>query len=372
MAGAGVKLFLSGEIAYAADINQYLMDQSVCLFLDEAERNGAFGDGIPVSQAGSGKPLLTPGRICFLLEATGSTVGNPIRTIQYYDGNNWIDSPQFAVQDGAITSAKIADGAIMNIDVNASAAIAHSKLATTTAGNILLGTTTTGVVTGTAVTGDVTITGAGVTAIGATKITNAMLAGSIAHSKLATTTAGNILLGTTTTGVITGTAITGDVTITGAGVTTIGTGAVTSAKLDINLDLNGSTEIDEVIETVVINGTALTGTVQIDAKSGSVHYFTANSAANWIWNLRGDGSTTLNSMMDVGQAITFSLFATIGTTAYKPTSITVDTSGTVAVKWFGGNAYPSGNVSSIDCYTITVVKTATSTFTAFASQSKFA
>jgi hypothetical protein len=153
----------------------------------------------------------------------------------------------------------------------------------------------------------------------------------------------------------------------------IAAGAVTSAKLGSDLDLNGTTEIDEVLETVVVNGTALTGTVQIDAKSGSVHYFTANSAANWVWNLRGDGSTTLNSMMDIGQSITFALFATNGSpTAYKPTSITVDTSGTVAVKWFGGNAYPSGNVSSIDCYTITVVKTASSTFTVFASQSKFA
>jgi hypothetical protein len=111
MAGAGVKLFLSGEIAYAADINQYLMDQSVSLFLNEAARNSAFGNGIPITQAGGdGKPLLTAGRICFLLEAAGSTVGNPIRTIQYYDGSTWVDSGQFTVPDGAVTSAKLNAG----------------------------------------------------------------------------------------------------------------------------------------------------------------------------------------------------------------------------------------------------------------------
>ena len=348
-----IKLFQDGEILDASDVNTYFMDQALVVFDTADQRDQAFGGFTGTApNIVLTEPALTEGRICYLKDDD---------TLYIYTGSTW--SAQLAnIADGVITSAKIADGAIMNIDVNASAAIAHSKLATTTAGNILLGTTTTGVITGTAVTGDVTITGAGVTTIGATKVTNAMLAGSIAHSKLANVTAGQVLLGTTTTGIVTATTLTGDVTITGAGVTTLGS----------DLDLNGATEIDEVIETVVINPTALTGTVQIDAKSGSVHYFTANSAANWIWNLRGDGSTTLNSMMDVGQAMTFSLFATIGTTAYKPTSITVDTSGTVAVKWFGGNAYPSGNVSSIDCYTITVVKTATSTFTAFASQSKFA
>jgi hypothetical protein len=152
----------------------------------------------------------------------------------------------------------------------------------------------------------------------------------------------------------------------------IAAGAVTSSKLGSDLDLNGTTEIDEILETVAINTTALTGTVNIDVKSGAVHYFTSNSSANWIWNFRGDGSTTLNSMMDIGQSATFALFATNGGTGYKPTSFTVDTTGTVTVKWFGGNSYPSGNASSIDCYTVTIIKTAANTYTAFASQSKFA
>jgi hypothetical protein len=108
MAGAGVKLFLSGEIATASDVNQYLMDQSICLFLDEEERDGAFGNGIPVSvPGGNGKPLLTPGRFCFLLEGPGSTPETPIRTVQYYDGDTWVDSAQFTVEDIAITPAKL-------------------------------------------------------------------------------------------------------------------------------------------------------------------------------------------------------------------------------------------------------------------------
>lgn len=64
---------------------------------------------------------------------------------------------------------------ITNALVSSSAAIAVSKLATTTPGYVLLGTTTTGVPTYTAISGDITVTGAGVTAIGNNKITNAML-----------------------------------------------------------------------------------------------------------------------------------------------------------------------------------------------------
>ena len=143
MAGAGVKLFLSGEIAYAADINQYLMDQSVCRFLNVTERNAAFGSGTPVSQGGDGKPALAPGRMCFLLEGPGSVPGAPVRTVQYYDGSAWQDSDQFTIPDGFVTSDKIANDSIMNVDINSAAAIVDTKLATiSTAGKVSNSATT--------------------------------------------------------------------------------------------------------------------------------------------------------------------------------------------------------------------------------------
>lgn len=73
---------------------------------------------------------------------------------------------------GEITSAMIGDLEITNADVSASAAIAYSKLATLTAGNIVLGNAS-NVATSTAVTGDVTISNSGVTAIASGVIVNA-------------------------------------------------------------------------------------------------------------------------------------------------------------------------------------------------------
>ncbi len=84
--------------------------------------------------------------------------------------------------DIAITNAgvsSIASGVIVDADVNASAAIAFSKLATLTSTNILLGSAG-NVATSTAVTGDVTIGNTGVTAIGSAKVTLAKLAAGVA------------------------------------------------------------------------------------------------------------------------------------------------------------------------------------------------
>lgn len=72
---------------------------------------------------------------------------------------------------GALT---IAASAVTNAKVSASAAIDFSKLATLTSGNILVGSAG-NVATSVAASGDVTISNAGVTAVGAGKITEAMI-----------------------------------------------------------------------------------------------------------------------------------------------------------------------------------------------------
>jgi hypothetical protein len=86
-----------------------------------------------------------------------------------------------------VASANLVDGTIVNADVSASAAIAHTKLANITAGQVLLGNAS-NAPTATALTGDVTINSSGVTAIGSGVLVNADINASaaIALSKLAT------------------------------------------------------------------------------------------------------------------------------------------------------------------------------------------
>jgi hypothetical protein len=87
---------------------------------------------------------------------------------------------------GTVTGTMIASDTIVNADVSTSAAIAFSKLASMTSARILLGNSS-NVATVTAVTGDITISNAGVTAIAAGVIVNADINASaaIAYSKLA-------------------------------------------------------------------------------------------------------------------------------------------------------------------------------------------
>ncbi len=88
-----------------------------------------------------------------------------------------------AIQDLAVTVDKVAADAITNVKVAAAAAIAFSKLAALPSAQILVGSAG-NVATATAVTGDVTISNAGVTAIGAAKVTKAMLAATVRPSHM--------------------------------------------------------------------------------------------------------------------------------------------------------------------------------------------
>jgi len=125
-------------------------------------------------------------------------------------------------------------------------------------------------------------------------------------------------------------------------------------------------------ERTTVSATAATGTVNYDASTQGVLYYTTNASANWTLNIRGTSSTTLSSLLAVGDAITVTHLVTQGSTAYYNSAVQVDGS-SVTPKWQGGTAPTAGNASSVDAYVYTVVKTAaTPTYTVLASQTKFA
>lgn len=124
-------------------------------------------------------------------------------------------------------------------------------------------------------------------------------------------------------------------------------------------------------EFMTISATAATGTVHFDIITQSILYYTSNASANFTLNFRGDSGTSLNSLMTIGNCITLVFMNTNGSTPYYPTAITID-GNAVTPKIQGGTAITSGNASSIDSYSITIIKTANATFTVLEAQTKFA
>jgi len=119
------------------------------------------------------------------------------------------------------------------------------------------------------------------------------------------------------------------------------------------------------------SATAATGTVNVDVATSSVLIYTTNASANWTLNVRGNSTTTLDSIMSTGEQITVVFETPNGATAYYPTAFTIDGSA-VTPKWLGGTAPASGNINSTDVYVYTIRKTGSATFTCLASQNKFA
>jgi hypothetical protein len=135
-------------------------------------------------------------------------------------------------------------------------------------------------------------------------------------------------------------------------------------------NINGAI-LDRTEENWNIVASAATGTINMDVLTASIWYYTSNASANHTLNVRGDGSTTLSSLLAVGDSMTVVWANTNGTTAYWPSTFQVDGS-TITPKWQGGTAPTGGNASAIDVYTYVIVKTAaTPTYTVFASQSQF-
>jgi hypothetical protein len=112
-----------------------------------------------------------------------------------------------------------------------------------------------------------------------------------------------------------------------------------------------------------VSATAATGTIQFDCATQGVLYYTTASTNNWTLNFRGNSSTTLNSLMNTGDAFTVNFLATNTTAYYQNSAVTVDTNATVAIKWSGGTAPSAGNASAVDIYSYTIVKTGSSAFT---------
>ncbi len=178
-------------------------------------------------------------------------------------------------------------------------------------------------------------------------------------------TANGIVYASSTSALATGSTLQFDGTNFGVGLTPVVNNGV--------LQLGSYAAIKSLVESATITGAAPAATTQFDLMTQAVQYYTSNATTNFTLNVRGNGSTSLNTVMQVGQSASIALMVTNGSPAYYMSAINIDsTASGVTVKYINGTSLSSGNANSIDIYNITVIKTASAAYTVLVVQTKFA
>lgn len=250
------------------------------------QTSGAFAVSIKGDDSGTLPAIYASKKFTLYAKYTGSTW-----SVQFFpsvDETGFITGAMIA-SDADITPGKLAlaEGSVI---VGNSSTVGVA-LDASTDGYIMVGNGT--AITSVAVSGDITLTNAGVTAIAAGVIVNADINASaaIAFSKLATLTSGNILVGSAGN-VATSVAMSGDVTIDNAGVTTIGASTVENSMMAddsvslTNLDSTGQLDSATSSSPTGANTTETTlasfaiPTGAMDADGESVEVFAYGSFAN--------------------------------------------------------------------------------------------
>jgi hypothetical protein len=229
--------------------------------------------------------------------------------------------------------------------------------------------------------GDTQIAAVQAAAVNYAPLAGATFTGPVTGTDL--TLSGNLTVSGTTTTINSTTLDVADINITiadgaadsaaadGAGITIEGAGVnFQYSDSGKHMSLNTGLFVQEIKEKAALL-TSTTGTMNVNFLDEAVLYLTSNQTANRTINFIGNSSTSLDSIMSVGQSITAAVLATQGSTAYYLNAYQVDGTA-VTPKWQGGETPTGGNASGIDVYTFTIIKTAAATFTVLASQTQFA
>ena len=90
MAGAGSKLFVAGDVLTAAQVNTYLMDQTIMRFADESARTAAFG--------GAGEATLAEGMFAYLDDQN---------KLFFYTGSAWSEVSTAGDSDQIVLATQV-------------------------------------------------------------------------------------------------------------------------------------------------------------------------------------------------------------------------------------------------------------------------
>ena len=171
---------------------------------------------------------------------------------------------------------------------------------------------------------------------------------------IAATFSGNVSIGGTLTyedvtnidsvGIITARA---GVKVTAGGVNVVGCGTYTTG-----VDLQGFKVEEFKLET----STGLNGEFDFLLEDGHLQRFTTATGGNYFPDFKVSSTVSLNSIMDVGDAIT-TVLVVASSSHYCTTGMKIDNSvSNIDLDWVGGAAPSAANGSGYDIYSFTIMK----------------
>tara|TARA_B100001996_G_scaffold27411_1_gene21042 strand:- start:2942 stop:3526 length:585 start_codon:yes stop_codon:yes gene_type:complete len=151
----------------------------------------------------------------------------------------------------------------------------------------------------------------------------------------------------------------------------IGTGTP-AAALDIRSTTQGTMFAAAPLmeKTNVDTSNKVNAVTNIDLLTSSVHVFTTASDGNWTHNIRGSASTSLNSLVEVGQTVVYVCITNLGGSAGFTTALQIDGSN-VTTYWNTGTAPAAKGGGTYDMYTFTCIKTANASWLVFGNANTF-
>ena len=96
-----------------------------------------------------------------------------------------------------------------------------------------------------------------------------------------------------------------------------------------------------------------------------------NAGGSFVINLRGDANTTFDSLIDIGKVTTMTIYSANNSASNYMTAFQIDGSAQT-IKYSGGSAPSAASGSGVDIYSLTILKTATNTYSVFGNFSNFA
>ena len=119
-------------------------------------------------------------------------------------------------------------------------------------------------------------------------------------------------------------------------------------------------------------GGGIVGNYNHDVLSyGMVWYGVTNAVGGWTFNIRGNSTTTFNSISNTNKVTTMTIYSANNNAANYMSAFNID-GVAQTIKWAGGSAPSVATGSGVDVYSLTIMKTGAGAYHVFGNFTNFA